>query len=84
MPDDKNMLARVQNYRKIVLIYEGLNQEIDRVLMEHGGGTENMSNKDLQRFHALARQRDELYNEMRSLETILLDEDSMGIDEDTL
>ena len=82
MPDDKNMLARVQNYRKIVLIYEGLNKEIDRLLMENAGGTENMSDDDLVRFHRLARQRDELFNEMRSLEQQLLDEESMQTDED--
>ena len=82
MPDDKNMLARVQNYRKIVLIYEGLNKEIDRLLMENDGGTGNMSDDDLVRFHGLARQRDELFNEMRSLEQQLLDEESMQTDED--
>ena len=82
MSDDKNILARVQNYRKIVLIYEGLNREIDRLLMVNGGGTENMSDDDLDRFRGLVRHRDELFNEMRSLEQQLLDEESMQTDED--
>jgi hypothetical protein len=82
MSDDKNILARVQNYRKIVLIYEGLNREIDRLLTENKGGTENMSDDDLDRFHGLVRQRDELFNEMRSLEQQLLDDESMQVGED--
>jgi hypothetical protein len=82
MSDDKNILAKVQNYRKIVLIYEGLNREIDRLLTENEGGTESMSDDDLDRFHGLVRQRDELFNEMRSLEQQLLDDESMQVDED--
>ena len=69
------MLARIQNYRKIVLIYEGLNQQIDKLLMANDGGTENMSDEDLHRYQTMAHQRDELYNEMRSLAQQLFDDD---------
>jgi hypothetical protein len=75
MTDDENMLARVQNYRKVVLIYEGLNKTIDELLMDNDGGTENMSPKDLERYRAMARQRDELLDEMRHLEQQLLEND---------
>ena len=78
MTDDKNILARVQNYRKVVLIYEGLNKVIDKLLMDNDGGTENMSPEDLERYRKMARQRDELLGEIRHLEQQLLD------NEDTL
>ena len=77
MADDAHLRAEVLNYRKVVLIYEGLNQEIDKLIMANGGGTENMSEEDLERYRTLARQRDEVLNEMRWLEQQLLDDDSM-------
>ena len=81
-PQDPNMLAKVQNYRKIVLIYEGLNREIDKLLTAHAGGTEHMSADDLARYHGMARKRDELFNEMRNIEQQLLNEDSLQTNED--
>ena len=81
MSEDREMLTQVQNYRKIVLIYEGLNHEIDKLITAKGG-TGNMSEDDLARYHQMAYQRDEMYNEMRAIEQQLLNEDSTPIDED--
>ena len=81
-PQDPSMLAKVQNYRKIVLIYEGFNREIDELLTANAGGTEHMTANDLARYHEMARKRDELFNEMRIIEHQLLNKDSLLTDED--
>ncbi len=75
-PGDENMLDKVQNYRKIVLIYEGLNQKINALLEMNNGATENMSTDDFDQYRIWARQRDELQNEMRQIEQQLLDDDN--------
>ncbi len=77
MTNDQDMLHKVQAYRKVVLLYEGLHAEINKLIMAHGGGTENMSSDDLKRYRELAHKRDELMNEMRYLEQQLLDEDNL-------
>ena len=66
--EDRNALHQVQEYRKIVLLYEALDERIDNFLMAHGGHTDKMSAFDLAEYRKLARQRDDLLNEMRALE----------------
>lgn len=66
--DERGDLHQVQRYRKMVLLYEALDEEIDQLIMAHGGGTERMSEADLTRYRELARKRDEVLNEMRILE----------------
>jgi hypothetical protein len=69
MPDDdRDALRRVQEYRKLVLLYEALDKQIDDLIMANGGLAENMSALDLARYRKLARQRDEVQNDMRALE----------------
>ena len=63
--NDSDILQQVQYYRKVVLIYEALDEEIDKLIMAHGGTSDKMSPEDLERYRELARQRDELHNEMR-------------------
>jgi hypothetical protein len=75
IPNQDDMLGKVQMYQSIVLAYEKLNDDINKLLMESSGGTENMSNDDLAHYRALARQRDEALNEMRFWEQQLLDEE---------
>lgn len=75
MDNGSDVLHQVQNYRKIVLLYEALDEEIDKLIMEHDGSMENMSEEVRDRYRQLARQRDELHNEMRVMEMRLLDED---------
>lgn len=74
MPMDDDALGKVGYYRTIVLEYERLNDEIQRLLESHGGSTENLTSEQLQRYRTLARQRDGVMNEMRILEQQLLDE----------
>lgn len=71
----RNVLHEVQEYRKIVLMYEATDAEIDKLIMAHGGASEKMSPDDMERYRRLARQRDELLNEMRLLERRLLSEE---------
>ncbi len=41
-------------------MYEALDEEIDTLIMAHGGTSEQMPPEDLERYRELARQRDEL------------------------
>ena len=75
-PGETDELNQVQAYQKIVLEYEALDEEIDALLAEQGGGTENMSPKTLVQYRDLARRRDVIYNEMKALEQQLLDNDN--------
>jgi hypothetical protein len=74
---DSDILQQVQYYRKVVLQYEALDQEIDSLIMAHGGTSDQMPPEDLERYRTLARQRDELHNEMREIEQKLLADDEM-------
>jgi hypothetical protein len=77
--NDSDLLQQVQYYRKVVLMYEALDKEIDTLIMAHGGASENMPPEDHERYRDMARQRDELLNEMRTIEQQLLDEDDLEI-----
>lgn len=66
--DGKNQLELVQEYRKLVFIYEGLDEKIDNLIMANGGGTESMPEADLKQYREWAQQRAEVLNEMRILE----------------
>lgn len=81
MNDEKDStLDKVQRYRQIVLQYETLDEEIDTLIMAADGKPENLSPDELQHYRELAHRRDELQNEMRWLESQLLDEDSLKKD----
>ncbi|MBL8147833.1 MAG: hypothetical protein JNL34_15755 [Anaerolineae bacterium] len=65
VPDPRNL---VQHYQALVARYEALDEEIDALLMMHGGHTEDMPYIDLAHYRKLARERDELESEMRAVE----------------
>lgn len=71
---EDDLIGQVKNYREKVELYESLRIEINRLLMEHNGGTEHMHTDDLARYRDLAHRRDEALNEMRWFEQQLLDE----------
>ena len=75
--NDSDLLQQVQHYRKVVLMYEALDKEIDTLIMAYGGASENMPPEEHERYRDMARQRDELLNEMRTIEQQLLDEDDL-------
>jgi len=66
--ETENPLELVQKYRKLVLVYEALDKEIDALIMAHGGSSEKMPPEDLERYRNLARQRDDVQGEMHELE----------------
>ncbi|MCB9436143.1 MAG: hypothetical protein H6673_04010 [Anaerolineales bacterium] len=72
MPNDDK--AQVERYRQLVLEYERLDEDIDALLMAHNGGTEDMSPDDYHHYRELAQRRDELYNQIRELESVLFDD----------
>ncbi|MBI5958477.1 MAG: hypothetical protein HY866_07080 [Chloroflexi bacterium] len=68
---------RVQEYQRLVLAYEALDEEIDGLLELHQGGTDHMSASDLDHYRELARRRDEIHNQIRELEQqIALDDEN--------
>lgn len=66
--ESRSELHKVQKYRKLVLVYEALDEEVDKLIMSNGGHSEDMSNEALARYRELANRRDEVQNEMRALE----------------
>jgi hypothetical protein len=75
--DNPSDIERVQEYQKLVLEYEALDAEIDGLLADHNGATEQMTDEDFERYRELAHRRDYIYNQMKAIERqILLDDDS--------
>jgi len=71
-----NSLEIVQQYRKLVFIYEALDEKIDNLIIANNGVTENMSEADIQQYRKWAAERTEVLNEMRILEQQLnMDDD---------
>lgn len=73
--DASGPLQAVQNYRKLVLLYEAIDSQIDALIMAHNGVPERMNADERAQYRALARQRDEVLNEMRLLEQQLMEQD---------
>ena len=65
---DKQQLELVAHYRQLVEAYEALDSRIDELIMAKGGKSEAMSAKDRRLYRDLARQRNEVLNDMRLLE----------------
>ena len=51
--NDSDILQQVQYYRKVVLMYEALDEEIDTLIMAHGGTSDQMPPEDLTRYRDL-------------------------------
>ncbi len=68
---ESELLQNITTYQGLVLRYEAVHSSINAFMHEHGGGTEHMSDMEISHYRTLARQRDELLNEMRFLEQLL-------------
>jgi hypothetical protein len=66
---------QVHYYNGLVRQYEELDAQIRALLSASGGKTDNLRADNLAHYRALARQRDELFSEMRSLEQQLFTEE---------
>lgn len=77
MPDSGDLHDQIELYRQIVLRYEALDEQIDGLIMAHGGTSDKMPPEDLRRYRELARERDDLFSEMRAMEHFLdMDDDT--------
>lgn len=65
---DREILHKVQQYRKMVLVYEALNAQIGALLAAFRGDLTHMPPEEKQRYRTLAQKRDEMLNDMRTLE----------------
>lgn len=74
--DERNLQQQVEEYRRVVLQYEALDEQIDNMLAKHGGDAQAMSMAELARYRELARERDDLFSEIRTLEQTLLHDES--------
>jgi len=68
-------VERVQEYQRLVLEYEALDEEIDALIARHHGATEHMPDEAYQRYRELANHRDYVYNQMKRLEREIFPED---------
>jgi hypothetical protein len=75
MSSDPDMSSLIAKYRAVVEQYEQIDEDIDGLIMRYEGKSELMPPEDLERYRTLARRRDEIFNEMRSLEQQLLIDD---------
>lgn len=66
MSDD--MREQVARYDDLVAKYHELDELIDTLIHEAAGHSENMSEESRERYRQLARQRDEVLNQMREME----------------
>ncbi len=77
-PEDRGKPAdvrRVQEYQRLVLEYEALDEEIDALIAHHRGATEHMPDEAYQRYRELANHRDYVYNQMKRLEREIFPDD---------
>jgi hypothetical protein len=77
-PDETDNVDQVQEYRRLVLEYEALDEEIDVLLARHQGAAEKMSPDDLKQYREMARHRDDVYNQMKALEQQIFQDDENG------
>lgn len=68
-------IERVQAYRRLTLEYEALDEEIDLLLAQYHGATENMPDDEYDHYRDLARHRDAIYHQMKALERQLFPDD---------
>lgn len=65
---------KVERYRRLVLEYEQLDEQIDALLTANDGGTEAMSDEDYRHYRELRDHRDEIHSQIKQLESELFDE----------
>lgn len=79
-PDSSELHEQIERYRQIVLRYEALDEQIDGLIMAHGGTSDKMPTEDLRLYRELARERDDLFSEMRAMEHLLdMDDDTESL-----
>ena len=69
-----NMLQEVTRYNELVQQYHALDEQIDNLIHAHQGHSENMTDESRATYRQLARQRDDVFNQMRTMEQSLFTE----------
>lgn len=64
---------RAQAYQNLITRYEAVGQKIQALIDENGGHTENLAPEEMQKYRALAAERDDLYSQLKALESSWLD-----------
>jgi hypothetical protein len=77
-PGETGDVGQVQEYQRLVLEYEALDEQIDVLLARHQGTAEKMSPEDLRQYREMARRRDDIYNQMKTLEQQIFQDDENG------
>ena len=76
MNDPDDLHAIIARYQEIVLLYEALDESVDRLITEFGGMSENMPLEMIEVYRSLAAQRDEAYSEVCTLGQLLALDDT--------
>jgi hypothetical protein len=71
--NSRNLVTKLRTLRSE---YSALADDIAALLHANDGGTKNMSEGDYTKYRSLARQRDDVADEIRQLEYILFQEDT--------
>lgn len=66
---------QVTQYNELVNQYHELDEEIDTLLTSYHGHTENMPPEAISQYRELARERDDVFNAMRTMEQQLFSDD---------
>lgn len=66
-----NMLQQVTQYNELVQVYHALDEKIDNLLHAHQGHSENLTDESREKYRELARERDDIFNQMRTMEQTL-------------
>ena len=69
-------IDQVKEYRRLMLEYEDLDEQVDTLLAHYNGATENMPDDEYERYRDLARHRDLVYDRVKALERQLFPDDS--------
>lgn len=69
-----NMLEQVTQYNELVHQYHALDEDIDTLLEQYQGHSENMTDESRATYRQMARQRDDILNQMREMEQTLFSE----------
>lgn len=68
---NKSLREQITQYDELVRAYHALDERIDTLLDAHDGHSDNMSDASMARYRELARERDTVFNQMRTLEQVL-------------
>ncbi|GAB5489996.1 MAG: hypothetical protein Phog2KO_02110 [Phototrophicaceae bacterium] len=63
-----DMREQVTHYNELVQQYHALDEQIDDLIHAHDGHSENMTDESRQQYRQLARERDDLFSQMRTIE----------------